>query len=67
MRILGIILVVVGLVVLYFGINASHAVSEKVVEGFSGRYTSTTMWYILGGTGLLASGAALLFFNRTKC
>ena len=66
MRILGIVILLVGLVVLGFGINSSQAVGEKVVESLSGRFTSTTMWYIIGGVALIVSGAALAFYGGNK-
>src|SRR5580658_6322823 len=59
MRIFGIVILIVGLVVLGFGINSSQAVGEKVVEGLSGRFTSNTMWYIIGGIALIVGGGAL--------
>lgn len=66
MRILGFALLVVGLVILGFGLNSTQAVGEKVVENISGRYTSNTMWYIIGGIGLIVGGGALALFGRNK-
>lgn len=64
MRILGLMLLVVGLVVLAFGINSSQALTEQVVEGVSGRYTDNTMLYILGGIAMMVGGGAIAFTNR---
>jgi hypothetical protein len=66
MRIFGIVIFVVGLVVLGFGINSSQAVGEKVVESLSGRFTSNTMWYIIGGIALIVGGGALAIFGGNK-
>lgn len=66
MRILGIVMLIVGLVVLGFGINSSLTLGEKVVENLSGRFTSSTMWYIIGGIALIAAGGALAYFDNTK-
>ena len=66
MRIFGIVLLVVGLVVLGFGINSSQAIGEKVVENISGRFTSNTMWYIIGGIALIIGGGALAIFGGNK-
>ncbi|MBA2369949.1 MAG: DUF3185 family protein [Candidatus Protochlamydia sp.] len=66
MRILGIVLFVVGLVVLGFGINSSQAIGEKVVENLSGRFTSNTMGYIIGGIALLVGGGSLAFLGERK-
>jgi hypothetical protein len=58
-RILGVVLLVVGVIVLLFGLNASDSVTDTVKEGFTGRYTDKTMWYIIGGAGLTVAGGAL--------
>ena len=64
-RLLGIVILVVGVVLLGFGINASQAVAEKVIEGVSGRYSEHTMWYIIGGIAMIIGGGALAF--RSCC
>jgi len=58
-RIIGIMLLVVGLALLGFGLNATDSVSDSVKEGFTGRYTDKTMWYLIGGGALAIGGAAL--------
>jgi hypothetical protein len=63
-RLFGIVILVVGIILLGFGINSSQAVTEKVVEGVSGRYTHNTMWYIIGGIAMVVGGGALAFCNR---
>lgn len=62
-RALAIILLIVGLVLLGFGLNATDSVADTVSEGFTGRYTDKTMWYIIGGSALAVGGAALLLFG----
>lgn len=66
MRIFGIVILIVGLVILGFGINSSQAIGEKVIENLSGRFTSKTMWYIIGGIALIVGGGALAFFGGNK-
>jgi hypothetical protein len=58
-RTLGIILLVIGVVLLVMGINASHSVADRVSDTFTGRFTRTTTWYILGGTALGVLGLVL--------
>lgn len=60
-RLLGYILLAIGIVLLGFGINASQAVPEKVMEGVSGYYTKHTMWFIMGSIPLIVAGAILAF------
>jgi hypothetical protein len=65
-RFVGIILLIAAAVLLGFGINATHAFGEKVVEGFTGKYTDNTMLYLISGAVCAAAGAALTFFGFRK-
>jgi hypothetical protein len=56
-RIGGLTLLVIGIVVLGFGLNATHGFADSVNESFTGRYTDKTMWYIIGGAALVLVGA----------
>lgn len=60
-RVIGLIALVVGIILLLFGINATHTTAEHVVEGTTGKYTSGTMGYIIGGIILLIAGVFLTF------
>lgn len=62
-RSLGLALLVVGVILLLFGLNASDSVTDTVNEGLTGRYTDKTMWYIVGGAALAVGGAALALFG----
>jgi LPXTG-motif cell wall-anchored protein len=64
MRVLGITFLIVGILVLGFGINSTFSVAEEVIEGVSGRYSSDTMWYIIGGAALIVGGAGLLLRSK---
>jgi uncharacterized membrane protein len=63
-RALGIVMLVVGVVLLFFGLNATDSVSDTVSEGVTGRYTDETMWYLIGGAALAIGGALMAFFGR---
>lgn len=63
-RLLGLVLLAVGIVLLGFGINASQAVTEKVVEGVTGHYTDHTMWYIIGGIAMIVGGGVLALIGK---
>jgi ABC-type dipeptide/oligopeptide/nickel transport system permease subunit len=65
-RTLGLVLLAVGLVILGFGINASMSLTDQVVEGVSGRYSNTTMWYILGGLAMVVAGGSMALLCN-KC
>lgn len=63
-RVLGIVLLVVGLLLVGFGLNATESVSDSVSEGFTGRFTDKTMWYLIGGAALAIGGLALAFMGK---
>jgi Protein of unknown function (DUF3185) len=48
-RIIGLILLIVGVGLLVVGMNASHSVADQVSNTFTGRFTQATTWYIVGG------------------
>jgi divalent metal cation (Fe/Co/Zn/Cd) transporter len=58
-RIFGLSLLAVGIVLLIFGYNASQSATERIVEGVTGRYTSQTMWYLIGGVAAVIGGLGL--------
>lgn len=54
-QIIGICILVVGVILLYFGYNATQSVGEEMAETFTGRYSDETTWYlILGAVGVIA-------------
>ncbi len=59
--IIGLILLAVGIVLLYFGKRASDKSVEQVSEALTGRFTGNTMWYLVSGViGIVAGGALFL-------
>lgn len=63
-KLVGLVLLVLGAILLYFGFTATDSVGEQVVEGVTGRYTDQTMWYLIGGGISAVAGLALLLFGR---
>ena len=62
-RILGLVLLVGGLVLLYFGLRATDSFKETVSHDFRGRYTDKTTWYIVGGAAASIAGLAIMFLG----
>jgi drug/metabolite transporter (DMT)-like permease len=62
-RILGAVLLVVGIVLLIVGVNASNSLADQVSETFTGRFTKGTTWYIIGGIGCGITGLLMLMFG----
>lgn len=60
-KVLGIILLVVGIILLFFGYNASQSLGEQMAESLTGKFTDETMWYIIAGAASAAVGAVLAF------
>lgn len=58
---LGIVLLVVGLFVFIYGMNAFKSFVEQVSNSLTGRYSDATSWYLIGGIAALAAGILLLF------
>ena len=63
-RLIGVMFLVAGLILVGFGINASQSVSDSISEGFTGRFTDKTMWYLICGGVLAVGGAALAFMGQ---
>lgn len=60
-KIVGIILLAVGIIALYFGINATNAPMEEMTEAFTGQYSDQTMLYLIGGAVAGIAGLIMLF------
>jgi hypothetical protein len=61
-RITSIAILVAGIVLLVYGINASDSVSSSVSRAVSGTPTDKTVWLIaLGVIGVIAGGFGLVF------
>jgi hypothetical protein len=62
-RLLGIVLVVVGVVVFVVGMNARSSVADTVSHTFSGSYTRQTAWYLVGGGAAAVFGLLLVLVD----
>lgn len=58
-RILGIDLLLVGVFLFTFGMNASQSAAEHLSNTFPGRFAHDTVWYTFGG-GATAFGGLLI-------
>lgn len=58
-KILGIALLVIGVILLFFGYNASQSLGEQMAESFTGKFSDETMWYIIAGAASVVVGAVL--------
>ena len=63
-RAIAVVLLVLGVVLLIFGINASDAPMDRISEAFTGRFTDSTMLYLILGAVGVAVGLAMLLLGR---
>ncbi len=65
-RIPSIAFLVVGVILLVFGLNAADSVSSSVSNAVTGAPTDKSIWLIaLGAIGILAGGAGLVFSRKS--
>ncbi|MFZ2635220.1 MAG: DUF3185 family protein [Rectinemataceae bacterium] len=65
-RIFGVVLFVVGIIVFFFGLDASHSLSDQVSKAFVGRFTDATTWYMIGGIASAVAGLLLVLFGGRR-
>ena len=58
-QLIGIILLVTGAVLIFFGLNATESPTEEIAEAVTGRYTDKTMYYLIGGAVSAVLGLVL--------
>lgn len=63
-KLIGVVLLVVGIILLYFGWQASQSMGGQLSETLTGRYSDQTMWYFIGGAAAVVAGGFLAVFKR---
>lgn len=63
-RVLAIVLLVVGVLLLFFAYQASESVGEQVTEAVTGRFTDSTTWFLILGAASAVAGVWLLLMGR---
>ena len=58
---IGIALVIVGIMLIMFGINASDSFSSEVSRFFTGSPTDKAMWLLIGGVAATIIGSVMSF------
>jgi hypothetical protein len=61
--IFGVVLLVVGIIVFGYGLNASKSLVEQVSNTFLGRFSETTTWYMIGGLAAAVAGLFMIMFG----
>ena len=65
-KLVGIVLLVLGAALLYFGWQATDAPLEQAREGLTGEYSDRTMQYLIGGAVAAAAGIGLVLFGGKR-
>ncbi len=65
-RIGGVVLLIVGIVLMIVGLNASHSFADQVSNTFTGKFTDSTAWYIYGGLAAVIGGGCLTLMGGGK-
>lgn len=55
-RIVGIVMLVVGIILVIVGFSASDSAADQISETFTGKFTDSTMWYLICGGALALFG-----------
>lgn len=63
-KLIGLVLLVVGGVLLYFGITATESPVEALSQTLTGRYSDETMIYLISGGALAIIGLVLSVKGR---
>lgn len=64
-KILAFVLLVVGLILLFFAYQSSQSLGDQVSEAVTGRFTDSTTWLLILGAASAAAGVGLLLFNKS--
>lgn len=63
-QLVGVVLLVVGVILLYFGWQSSQSLGDQVTEAVTGRFTDETMWFIIGGAAAVVAGGFLALLRK---
>ena len=63
---IGLALLVAGIVLIVYGVDASNSVSSNISRTFSGSPTNKTMWLLIGGIVAAIVGTALTFRSSSR-
>ena len=64
-KILAIVLLVVGLILLFFAYQSSQSMGDQVTEAVTGRFTDSTIWFLVLGAASAAAGLGLLLLGKS--
>jgi hypothetical protein len=63
-RAFGLVLLVGGIILIIVGLTASRSVADSLSSWFTGHFTRSTMWYLIGGGAAAVVGLVLSVGRR---
>jgi hypothetical protein len=63
-RVFGLVLLVGGIILIIVGVTASRSVADSLSSWFTGHFTRSTMWYLIGGGAAAVVGLVLTVRSR---
>lgn len=65
-KILALVLTVVGGILLFFAYQSSQSLGDQMKEAFTGRFTNSTIWFLVIGAASTVAGVGLLLFGNPQ-
>ncbi len=65
MKVIGIALLVAGVILFVYGLNASDSIGSDFSRFFAGKPTDKAVWLTVGGAAALVVGIVLTLFGRS--
>lgn len=65
-RVLALVLLVAGLILLFFAYQSSQSLGDQVIEAVTGRFTDSTTWFLILGAASAVAGVVMLLTGRAR-
>ncbi len=62
---MALVLLVVGLILLFFAYQSSQSMGDQLTEAVTGRFTDSTTWYLILGSASTVAGVGMLLYNKS--
>lgn len=64
-KFLAIVLLIIGLILLFLAYESSQSLGDQVTEAVTGRFTDSTIWFLILGAASAIVGVGLLQFGKS--
>ncbi|KKO45267.1 membrane protein [Arsukibacterium ikkense] len=64
-RIVAIVLLVVGLLLLFFAYQSSQSMGDQLKEAVTGSFTDSTTWFMILGAAAAVAGVGMLVLGKS--